>query len=673
MRKIEPKQMLNKYIFGFFISLICFMALFIRLKCCFCGFPIHTHPDEFATVDYAIEMLERHSWEAQIYSRPDHFEIKLDAIVFSIASWIMYHKPPYEAFQEHEMSFILLARGVTTLFGVGLIPVVSCLCGRLLNSISSLYRKGLQLFSSLLICFSYTLSQHSAYATPDVILTFFVMLFTLFMYEYMVNGDRKSFIYGLITIGVGITIKYPAAILCSIFALVVLYRKIRIEKSTKDIFRCVLISVLVIVSTVFVISPNIITNVDTVINNLIIESGAERFVGVDGLSFWGNLKFYIEFITSEFGYITIVPFFIGLINIFREHKAESLALLTGPIFLVSLSVFSIHWTRWMIPALPFYVIVVSYGLVSVIVIFNNARMENKKVVRRLVNTIVYSSGLLVLFNGIIASASLVKYSSLPNIILLAEEFCNAQEITRENSIFDGRTPLSPSGSYRNIDEFTFLGDKITPILSKGNMKYYVMCDIWKSLYYNERERYAKECKLYEAIEKEYDMIYHVEPDGNYSISGRVIDNILGSVEYLVKDCSYTGYPISIYQLTPENYVLMSNDGRYLTPVREEIEAPLYLRDEVYYWTRFDNGDGTFCFLTQNSGLSLGVKPSEERFALFVPEENDLQKCIIKDCEGRSKIVFVNDGETLTAYKNRVDIESESESEEQLWILSSTND
>lgn len=49
-------------------------AFVVRILGCFWGFPLQLHPDEPATVDYAIEMLSRHSWMAQSFDRPDHFE-----------------------------------------------------------------------------------------------------------------------------------------------------------------------------------------------------------------------------------------------------------------------------------------------------------------------------------------------------------------------------------------------------------------------------------------------------------------------------------------------------------------------------------------------------------------------------------------------------------------------
>lgn len=653
----------NKYyVFLFFL---CLIALIIRLKCCFWGFPIHTHPDEFATVDYTIEMLERHSWEAQIYNRPDHFEIKLDAVVFTIASWLVYKQPAYEAFKDHEMTFYLLARGMTSLFGVGIIPLLSYICWHLFSHLKCLYKRLIQVMSVILACFSYTLVQHSAYATPDVILTFIILLFSYFMLRYIENGRNVDSFGGLIAIGIGITIKYPAVILCIPFAIIVIYRKICIEKKARDIFKCVIYSIIAVLGTIFVVSPNLITNFEAVIDVFYFESGAS-FLGVDKLSIWGNLKFYLDFVFSEFGYVSEVPLLIGLFFIIKEHKCKYLVFLSGPIFLVCMSVFSVHWTRWMIPLIPFYVIIMSYGLIKTFEILRECAYLNCKWLRNLFYFVIFGFGGLLCINVFITSSALLKFSSIPDAISYADDFCNENKITQNNSIYDGMTSLAHTGSYRNINEFTFINDKIVPISNKGNTEYYVMCDLWKNLYFNDKERYTDEYKKYEAIDDNYNLIFHVEPDGNYGKSGNIFYNIFNSIEYLGKECTYTGYPISIYSFETEYFAIKSHDGKYLSPLHEELESYIYLADEIYYWTKYDNGDGTYTLISKESGYALGVKPSEERFALFIADDSELVKCTINDINNTSNIIFIYDQETLAEDGNRVRKEKYESKPNQMW-------
>ena len=106
--------------FGWLLIVLTIAALIMRILGCFWGLPLQLHPDEPATVDYAIEMLSRHSWMAQSFDRPDHFEIKCDAILFTLFSWLRYHQSAYTAFQSH--AHILF--GGENLYGV----VWNCPC-----------------------------------------------------------------------------------------------------------------------------------------------------------------------------------------------------------------------------------------------------------------------------------------------------------------------------------------------------------------------------------------------------------------------------------------------------------------------------------------------------------------------------------------------------------------
>ncbi len=61
------------------LSLITITGLILRMICCNWGAPLQLHPDEPTIVDQTIDMLYRHSWEANVYNRPDHFEIKCNS------------------------------------------------------------------------------------------------------------------------------------------------------------------------------------------------------------------------------------------------------------------------------------------------------------------------------------------------------------------------------------------------------------------------------------------------------------------------------------------------------------------------------------------------------------------------------------------------------------------
>lgn len=214
------------------IVLITVVGFYARLKCCYWGKPFQLHPDEPVVVDSAIDMLERHSWIANSYNRPDQIEIKCDAILFELVSRVLYHKPTYEIFQVNQMPFYLIARFLTAIFGTLLIPLSALFVGEIARGQKLKYGNLIQLFTAILIAFLSVFVTQSAYATPDIVLTFFVVFFSLNMLYYVEYGRLINCICCALTIGISITIKYPGAILCVPFALMVVYRSL-VEKKRR--------------------------------------------------------------------------------------------------------------------------------------------------------------------------------------------------------------------------------------------------------------------------------------------------------------------------------------------------------------------------------------------------------------------------------------------------------
>lgn len=288
--------------FGWLLIVLTIAALIMRILGCFWGLPLQLHPDEPATVDYAIEMLSRHSWMAQSFDRPDHFEIKCDAILFTLFSWLRYHQSAYTAFQSHAHAFYLVARIFTALFGTALVPMTALFTQAVLKKRDRRDQETAALVAACGVGFLPVFIRYSTLATPDVILCFFVLLFTWMLFGYLESGKSRYIYFAAAVIGVCITIKYNGAILCLPLALAVIYRSVR-EKCGRDILRLGILSVLLVVGTVFVIAPNLFLDYKVVIANILREARPNH-LGADGLSFSGNLKFYLLDISEAFGILT---------------------------------------------------------------------------------------------------------------------------------------------------------------------------------------------------------------------------------------------------------------------------------------------------------------------------------------------------------------------------------
>ena len=277
----------NKKNIIWLLVLITLGGFTLRVASCFWGYPMPLHPDELTIVDNAIDILHRHSWLAYVYNRPDQFEIKCNAALFALASRILFKVPAYEAFETHYMAFYVIARGYTTVFGTAMIPLAAVLAGRMVDE--GKQRHLTEIATAFVFAFSPTLVEHSAYATPDVVLTFFILLFALLAQCYLKTGTAKYLLLCVITTGIAVTIKYPAAILCVVIAIMVIHRCV-LDRQYGRIFGYGIMSILLLLAVMFVIAPNLFLDFQNVYETLMFEARPNH-LGADGLGWFGNLVY----------------------------------------------------------------------------------------------------------------------------------------------------------------------------------------------------------------------------------------------------------------------------------------------------------------------------------------------------------------------------------------------
>lgn len=660
--------------FVMLLAAITFIAFALRIQCCFWGNPLELHPDEGATVHYAIDMLSRHSWEAHTYDRPDHFEIKCDAVLFTIVSWLIYHKPAYEAFPEHRMVFFILARCYTALFGAALVPLAAIFTGALTEGLGSRYQRMAQMCAAILIAFSAIFVQHSAYATPDIVLTFFVLLFAYGMMRYLENGNKKYRYLCMVTIGIGITIKYPSAILCIPLAGMVIYRACFIDKKWGDVIRYGILSIGVILLTIFMLAPNLITDIHTVYVNFI-EEARPYHLGADGLGFYGNLMFYLKTILCDLGSITIVPFMAGLAYVAAHRSPKWLCMLVGLIFWLCMSVLSLHWLRWGIPMYPFYIIMVAIGIGAI------AQASDQFFVSK--RTLAYTSkgvaalfSILILLNAILSGLSITKYSTLPDMRMAARDFLEQNGITAQNSLYEGYTPFAPSSAFSHITSFTETEHGVKVKIKYASKKYFVMSNSFKKRYQAEADRYVGPCAIYNGLDTSYEIIYRGDSDGNYETNQSILKNIIHSWDYLTGIQRTTGDTITVYDMNPEYITLQTASGQYLSAATEENGAGLQLSGNIYQWIKYDCGNDTYAFLSSQSGLALditgGVFSPNTRLELWEAHGGTAQQWQMMP-EEDFYYVICGDNLALTCDEHGVYLSKYEQREDQRWFVTGKGD
>lgn len=601
------KNNIVKYYAWIVVAIITIVAFVIRIRSCFWGYPLQLHVDEPVVVDSAINMLWRHSWNPSVFYRPDHFEIKCDAIIFTIFSWLKFHQPAYDAFKANKADFYVVARIFTTLFGTALIPLACAYTKKLLKTVNENISNIAIIVVALFTAFGPHLIQNSAYATPDLVLTFFMVLFAYFLDIYLEKGTSKYIYICAVIIGVGITIKYPAAILCLPLAVTVIYKTIVSKQKIYTIINKGFISICTVLATMFAISYNLFTDFDLVYDSFVDESTPVH-LGHDGLGAMGNLTYYIQVLLENFGYITALLFIIGFVYALVKLREKCLTLFVGVIYLLCISVLSLHWIRWEIPVFPFYIIFVSFGLVATLEIIRKLFLEKSKLAMILSFVAVFLIMSVISLNIIVSGLCIVKTLSLKNVKASALEYILSEGITEYNGVFEDYTNFDNSDDYKEsyvTDVFSLDKDgNATLTLAYANKEYLILGNSRRCRILGLPDDYPYECSIYNGIENTYELVFHAGADDEYGFSKNIFSNISIGLEFLSRPVDYTGGDIFIYKLTPEFTTLQDDNGLYYRPQAEEIGTVIELSQEEYQWAVHRYEDGRVSYVSPYCGYVL---------------------------------------------------------------------
>ena len=635
------------------------------LRCiyCFRGYPYQLHPDEHTIVNNAIDMLSRHSWEAYVYNRPDQFEIKCNAFLFHIFSWLHYHVPAYEGFELNSGIFYVIARLYTTLFGTAMIPLMYLTVGKILKK-DSISKQNVQLFAAAMIAFSPLFIEHSAYATPDIVLTFFILLTAYISAEYLETGKRWT-IYAIALItGICITIKYPAAIVCSYIAFIVIYKCIKDKKGFKEIFILGMSSILIILAAIFVIAPNLYTDFGNVVSTFITEARPNH-IGQDGLGFFGNMRFYFKTILESMGILSGPLFLAGCGFLIKNRKASHFPLLISGIYWVCLSVLSLFWVRWGVPMFLTYIILVSIGLVW---IWDLLQKQDKG---RYLVTIPAVLMALLITNNLVTGIKITKWSTVKDTRIVAMDYCEENGVTAENSIYEGYTPLAPdAGPGAQFIAFQMEEDGIKPQEQYIAKKYLVISSSFKKRYLNEADHYPEIAAVYQEIDKQYPLIYSIDSE-DYKASPWEIPNILYGFQYIFAENGPTGLPIYVYDLEPDYYTIKSyEDQKYLSANGGEDGAKVMISEETYHWSIYEDEKGqSLISEAANRALDVtdGILEEDTNLQLWTVTGGEAQRWEIQEEDGYCFLVTKNQL-AVTRNGEHISLQPFTGAEEQKWII-----
>ena len=349
------KYMFNLYHFSNKKNLLVFIVILLtgfllRAIGADWGFPYFFHPDENHIPFSSYSLFANHSLDPHFYSWPSHLSIYLNSLLYSVFSYLVFHKSIVLTFAEHKFTYFEYSRIVTALLGTFTI-VISYLIGKEFS-----VKTGL--FCALIVCIFPLYVEHSHYITPDIILTLLLSIVMLFFIKYSTTGLRTYALLASVFIALAVSEKYPGLILSPILLLLI----IMVKKNSNKIRIELLLCSLTFIGTLLLISPYLFIHCDHVLHALHHESRTYH-LGAGGLGYIGNMIFYERTGLNNLGTIGAVLMFTGLFFVFKNEKpVKILALFSGFFYWIVLSHVPLHWERWSLPMYITPIILIAYAL-----------------------------------------------------------------------------------------------------------------------------------------------------------------------------------------------------------------------------------------------------------------------------------------------------------------------
>jgi len=482
-RRSSPQA---EILFLFFLFTVSFIIRYIGLKY---SYPFITNGDETLILDPVYEMTKNRSLNPDFFARPDQILYILNFIYLNIISFIKTGKDFSAAFPLDPYIYYFYSRIMIATFG-SLTPVVAYKIGKD-SSIN------FSIPAAILFAFFPVYIIHSHYISPDIPVTFFTLVIIFLSTRYISKIDVKYLYLATIFASINTAEKYPGLISLGIIFFAIIWVQIKQNKDQVK-FRLIIRSIFLeglktlglYILALFIFAPNIFIQYGKAFGQISIQNSPDH-LGADGLSWLGNMNYYLTNFLSYSNVVFILMTIIGLVGMVKAKKYDLLPCFYGLIYWICLSVLSLHWERWGLPMYTFPLLLAAFGLGFLL-----ESLKSKRLLR-LIAVIVFS---LSMVWSLLFSLSFSIRFSYTDTRTAALRYCEAAGITQDNSAYEGYTPFNP-------------GDPSAFSLSEINSttKYILLSSGMYNRYYNEPSRYAKQIMQYETVKKEYPLIMQFSP------------------------------------------------------------------------------------------------------------------------------------------------------------------
>jgi hypothetical protein len=502
------------------------------------GLPLAFHPDEWVVVEGAIDMVKRHSFEPSFYYRPDHVEIQLSYLAYTAYASLFHGSSADSVFASNPAPFILISRTITACFGVAMI-VVAYLIGKR-------FAPAVGVLAAFLVAFFPIYVDQSHLATPDVPLSLTLMIVILGCMRYLDSPSWGNLLLASFGVSVSIAIKYPGALGALMIAITVITGAVRAQAWSRILVHGAT-ALGAVVGFLFVISPVLFTNGQAALSMMTAQSG-DTHLGADGVGWPGNMSFYAQTFATTAGVILLVCFALGVLWSVRLRLVQSIPLWLGAIYWVILSALPLHWERW---GLPMYLTPL---LIAPIGAYYSVRYLLDRGAARWLRWGAVGMGAVMTANLLAGSAAATAGYSSQDTRTVATKYFASHGVDKTNTIFEGYTPLVPSGPTMIFDAFKVIDGRLVPSRGSGSSRIrYVALSSYIYARFKAEPKYAAEQKFYAMVEKQFPLLTTFDPATRGNVSVLEIASITNAVGQVARG-GLVGPRIELYEIPADRDV-----------------------------------------------------------------------------------------------------------------------
>jgi len=412
-------------------------------------------------------------------------------------------------FPDNQLLFYFHARLLISFFG-SIIPIVAYKIGKE-------FKFDFSIHAALIFAFFPSFVIHSHYITPDVLITLLTLIIILFTLKFVSSENRKKIYLATFFSAVNTAEKYPGLIS---FVIVFLGVFLNFSKKGMDFFQnnykkvilfCFKLVGLFLLSLYFV-APNLFIQFGNVIDAITFEARSTH-LGADNLGWLGNMIFYVK---SYFSWVNLIGIFLilsGVLFLIKNKDGKNLFLFYGFIYWIIMSLLALHWERW---ALPMYITPNFFAAIGISYILD---FSKRNWIRKYLSFLFIF--IFIAYQLIFSLSLSIKISFLDTRVV-AQEYCRDKGITKDNTVFEGYTPLNLQFPQMIFDYEYESFDEI---------RYVILSSQMYQRYYNEPDRYKNEINFYNKIRNENTLIYEISPT---QVDSKNMKQAIENIGYYIK-------------------------------------------------------------------------------------------------------------------------------------------